>query len=158
MAPEITACLKEVERWEHMKDRREPLTVDMIYFQQTLCRPSTPHSIEQALYDWEVTGIYGGFRLTEWAQKENVRRLDQIKLTIDGAPAAFTINDLQFKGDNNRWMNRREALQRPYLVKQAIVRWRFQKNGTKNEKKTFVRISSGDSTLCAVSAWLRIAQ
>jgi len=158
MAPEITACLKEIERWENMKDRREPLTVDMIYYQKSLCRPSTPHSLEQALYDWETTGIYGGFRLTEWAQKENVRRFDQIKLTIDGEPAAFMITDLEFKGENNRRMSRAEALAHPFLVKQVIVRWRYQKNGTKNEKKTFVRISGGDSTLCAVSAWMRIVQ
>jgi hypothetical protein len=54
------------------------------------------------------------------------------------------------------------SLRRPY-VEQINVRWRYQKNGDKNEKKTFVRIGRsnrdrGTSTLCAVSAWLRVAQ
>ena len=48
------------------------------------------------------------------------------------------------------------ALQCSYLVQQVLVRWQFQKNGTKKEQKTFVRISGGDCSLCAVSAWLCI--
>jgi len=158
LAPPIASSLKEVARWENMIDRREPLTVDMIHFQKTLCRDSTPHSLEQAMYDWETTGIYGGFRLSEWAQEDHVHRLDQVKLAIDGEPTAFLMDDLTFKGANGRHMTRNEALARPSLVRQVIVCWRFQKNGTKKEKKTFVRITSGDRSLCAVSAWLRIVQ
>jgi hypothetical protein len=155
-APPIASVLKEIERWENMIDRREPLTVDMIHFQKTLCRDSTPHSLDQAMYDWETTGIYAGFRLSEWAQEDHVQRLDQVKLTIDGEPTAFLIDDLEYKGENGRFMTRQAALQRSYLVQQVLVRWRFQKNGTKKEQKTFVRISGGDRSLCAVSAWLRI--
>ena len=33
-APTITACLDEIKRWENMPNRREPLTIDMIYHQQ----------------------------------------------------------------------------------------------------------------------------
>jgi hypothetical protein len=158
LAPDISACYRELERWENMKDRREPLTIDMIYYQKSLCRPSTPHSLEQVMMNWEVAGIYGGFCLAEWAQNENVERRDQVNLTIDGFPMAFLISDLEFKGENNRRMTRHDAMQRPYLVQQVIVRWRFQKNGNINEKKTFVRVGGGDSTLCAVTAWMNIVQ
>jgi hypothetical protein len=158
LAPLISACLKEVEHWENMEDRREPLTVDMVYYQTTLCHDSTPHSQASSMCDWFITGMYGGFRLAEWAQDKNVVHRDQIKLAIDGEPTAFLISDLEFKGENGRRMMRADALQRPYLVKQITLRWRYQKNGTKNEKKTFVRITGGDTTLCAVSAWLRIIQ
>ena len=158
LAPDIASCLREIERWENMKDRHEPLTTDMIYYQKTLCRASTPHSEHQAMLNWEVTGIYGGFRLSEWAQKEGVERCDQVKRTIDGSPMAFLITDLEFKGENNRRLTRSAALHRPYLVQQVIVCWRYQKNGNKNEKKTFVRVGGGDSTLCAVTAWMNIAQ
>jgi hypothetical protein len=159
LAPPIASCLlEEIERWESMIDRREPLTVDMIHFQKSLCRDSTPHSLDQAMYDWETTGIYAGFRLSEWAQEDHVQRLDQVKLAIDGEPTAFLINDLEFRGENGRHMTRQAALQRPYLVQQVLVRWQFQKNGTKKEQKTFVRITGGDRSLCAVSAWLRIVK
>jgi hypothetical protein len=159
LAPPITACLKEVQRWENMEDRREPLTTDMIHYQKTRTCPSQPHSLDQALLDWWVCGIYAGFRLAEWAQHENVKHRHQVKLTIDGQPVAFLIDDLEFYGENRRRMSLSDALRRPYLVRQIDLRWRFQKNGTKNEKKTFVRIGRGTaSTLCAVSAFLRIAQ
>jgi hypothetical protein len=110
------------------------------------------------MYDWETTGIYAGFRLSEWAQDDHVARLDQVKCAIDGEPTAFLIDDLEFRKENGRHMSRSEALQHPRMVRQVLVRWRFQKNGTKGEKKTFVRISSGDFSLCAVSAWLRIVR
>jgi hypothetical protein len=163
LAPEITDCLKEIHRWENMKDRREPLTTDMIHFQQTQCLPFTPHSVENVMLDWEVIGIYAGLRLSEWAQEDHVRHRDQVKLTIDGSPTAFLINDLEFFQKGRRRLDRSAALRRPYLVEQVDVRWRYQKNGEKNEKKTFVRIGRsirdrGTSTLCAVSAWLRVAQ
>jgi hypothetical protein len=159
MAPEIQSCLAEIKRWENMKDRREPLTTDMIYFQKLQCSAATPHSVDQAMYDWEVTGIYAGLRLSEWAQKDHVRCRDQVQKTIDGDPTAFIIGDLEFFGENKRRMTRADALQRPYLVQQVDVRWRYQKNGTKNEKKSFVRIGRGvDAILCGVSAWLRIVK
>jgi hypothetical protein len=158
-APPIAACLKEVQRWENMENRREPLTTDMVQFQKTLTCPSKPHSLEQALYDWWVCGIYAGFRKSEWAQDEHVRFRHQVKLTIDDQPVAFLIDDLEFFGENRRRMTLAYALRFPHLVQQIDLRWRFQKNGNKNEKKTFVRIGRGHSaTLCAVSAFMRIAQ
>jgi hypothetical protein len=110
------------------------------------------------MFDWWVTGIYAGFRLTEWAQTEHVHRLDQVKVTIDGNPAAFLIDDVEFKGENGWHMTRLDALRCPYLDRQVTVCWRYQKNGTKNKKKTFVHITSGDASLCAVTAWMRIIQ
>ena len=84
-----------------MKDHHEPMTTDMIYYQKSLCQPSTPHSKEQAMLSWKVTSIYGGFCLSEWAQKENIEHHDQVKLTIDGYLMAFLISDFEFKGENN---------------------------------------------------------
>ena len=163
MAPDITDMLKEVHRWENMKDRREPLTTDMIHYLRSLCNPSLPHDVTTSIVDWLITGIYAGFRLSEWAQEDHVRNRSQVKLTIDGDPMAFLISDLEFFGENRRRMTLSDALRRPYLVQQVDVRWCYQKNGNKNEKKTFVPVGcSGPGvispTLCAVSAWLRIAQ
>lgn len=108
--------------------------------------------------DWFINGLYGGFLLSEWAQDEHVVHRNQIKLAIDGKPTAFLISNLEFKGENGCHMTRAEALRRPYLVTQITVSWRYQQNGNKNEKTIFVRITGGDTTLCALSAWLRIVQ
>jgi len=160
MAPEIDRCIKEIKRWEDMKDRREPVTSDMIHYQKTVADSTPIHSVDRAMYDWLACGIYAGFRLSEWAQNDHVRHLDNVKQTIDGSPTAFLITDVTYFGENRRHMSRHEALRRPYTVLQVDLRWRYQKNGTKNEKKTFVRIGRGRSisTLCAVSAWMRIVQ
>jgi hypothetical protein len=157
IAPEIQTCILEIKRWENMPDRREPLTTDMIQYQKLQCSSATPHSLNQALYDWFVTGIYAGFRLSEWAQDDHVRTRLQVKQTIDGDPTAFLIGDIEFYGENRRRMSRGEALRRPYTVFTIDCRWRYQKNGKKCEKKTFTRIGRGhDAILCGVSAWLRI--
>jgi hypothetical protein len=72
---------------------------------------------------------------------------------------AFVIGDLKFFGENRHHMSLSYALAHPHFVKSVDVRWWYQKNGTKNEKKTFVRIGAGGPrNLCTVSAWLRIAQ
>jgi hypothetical protein len=156
MAPAITACLDEIKRWENMPNRREPLTIDMIYFQKTQCSSNTPFSEQQVMFDFEVVGIFAGLRLGEWAQDDHVRRLDQIRRNIDGTPTAFIIGDLEFFSTNKRRMTLAEALIRLDLVLQIDVRWRFQKNGEINQKKSFIRVGIRGTTLCGVSAWLRI--
>ena len=156
MAPAITDCLDEIKRWENMPNRREPLTIDMIYHQQRQCSSLTPHSVAQVMFDFEVVGIFAGLRLGEWAQEDHVRRLDQIRQNIDGTPTAFIIEDLEFFGKNKRRMDLDEALQKPDFIYQIDVCWRFQKNGEIKQKKSFVRMGHRGTTLCGVSAWLRI--
>jgi hypothetical protein len=156
-APPIQLCIDEIKRWENLPNRREPLTVDMIYHQYGKCISATPHSVDHVLYDFEVIGIYSGVRLGEWAQTDNVRRLDQIRLNIDGTPAAFIISDLTFFGENKYLLSLAAALANPDLVFSVDVCWRFQKNGEIKQKKTFPRASRGNTILCSVCAWLRVA-
>jgi hypothetical protein len=158
MPPEIHAIIKEVERWERMPNRREPLTTDIIHYQQLQCNESQPHALEQAMFDWLVVGIYSGNRLSEWAQEDHVRFLHQVRTAIDGDPMAFLIDDLEFYGENRRRMSLHDALRHSNRVQQVDVRWRYQKNGEKDQKKTFVRIGMGGGTLCGVTAWLRIVK
>jgi hypothetical protein len=73
IAPAITVCLDEIKRWENVPNRREPLTTDMIYYQQTQCSIGTPYSEHHVLFDFQVIAIYSGIRLGEWAQNDNVR-------------------------------------------------------------------------------------
>ena len=93
---------------------------------------------------------------SEWAQEDHVQRLDPVKLTIDSEPTAFLITDLEYKGENGRHMTRQAVLQRSYLIQQNYHSLAVPQNGTKKEQKTFVRVTGGDCSLCAVSAWLRI--
>jgi hypothetical protein len=156
--PSIKNIINEVKRWEEAPNRREPLTKTMIIHQKTRCIHSQPHSVDNAMYDWEVIGIYAGPRLAEWAQADHVRTVSQVLTNpFDGLPRAFILDDVEFFADSRRRLSRPTAFATPLHVQQIDVCWRWQKNGTRNEKKTFLRIP-GDPLLCAVSAWLRITQ
>ena len=163
LAPEISVCLDKIKCWEDMQDRHEPLTVEMIHHQHSLCLPSTPFSVDHAMRNWFVTGIYASFCLSEWAQEDHICSRAQVKLTQEGDPTAFLISDLEFFGQFQCCCTLTGALCHPYLVQQVDLRWRYQKNQMKNEKKTFICIHrsshmGSSPTLCAVSAWLCIVQ
>ena len=149
----ITAVLNEVKHWETMPNRSEPLTIDMISYQQLKCRLDTPHAKEATMYNWEVFDIYAGPHHTKWAQRDG----NGIVSNINETAKAFLINDFQFHGENRCHMSCIDALQNPHLVHTIDVTWRFQKNGENGEKKTFVHAFDNPS-LCAVSTLLRIAQ
>jgi hypothetical protein len=136
-----------------MPNRREPLTVDMVSYQQLQCATNKPHSEASAMYDWEVFGIYAGNRLTKWAQRDGT----DIVLNIDNSPKAFIISDIEFFSKNWHCCSLQFALQHSHLIHTTTVTWRFQKNGKNGEKKTFVH-AFDNPVLCAVSALLRIAQ
>jgi hypothetical protein len=108
------------------------------------------------LFNFQVIAIYSGIRLGEWAQNDNVRQLDQIRLNINGTPTAFIFDDLEFYGRNKRVMSRASAIANQELVLQIDVRWRFQKNGEIIQKKYFLHVGLRKATLCSVSAWLHV--
>jgi hypothetical protein len=127
----------------------------MIYHQNGKCISATPHSVDQVLYDFEVIGIYSGVRLGEWAQTNNVRRLDQIRLNIDGTPAAFIISDLTFFGENKYRLSLPAALANPNLVFSVDVCWQFQKNGEIKERRRFLARAAARrffAVLCLVTS------
>jgi hypothetical protein len=92
----IASVLSEVKCWENIPDRQEPLTVDMIHYQNLQRNKNTPHSKDAIMYNWEVFGIYASNRLSEWAQYNG----KDIVVNIDGTAKAFTITDLKFFGEN----------------------------------------------------------
>jgi hypothetical protein len=128
---QISCILAKVKHWEKMPNRREPLTVDMVLYQQLLCSTNEPHSEASAVYDWEVFGIYAGNCLTKWAQHDGT----DIVLNIDESPKAFIISDIEFFGKNWRRCSLHFALQHPRLIHTATVTWCFQKNRENGEKK-----------------------
>jgi hypothetical protein len=154
IAPAIKVCLDEIKRWENVPNRREPLTTGMIV--QTRCSTGTPYSEHHVLFDFQVIAIYSRIRLGEWAQNDNIRGLNQIRLNIEGTPKAFIINDLEFYGRNKCVMSRASALANQELILQIDVQWRFQKNGEINQKKYFLCMGLHKATLCSVFAWLRV--
>jgi hypothetical protein len=92
----IASVLLEVKRWENIPDCQEPLTVNMINYQNLQHNKNTPHSEDAIMYDWKVFGIYAGNRLSEWAQYDG----KDIVANIDGTVKAFMITNLKLFGEN----------------------------------------------------------
>jgi hypothetical protein len=164
LCPEITSVLAECKRWEDMERRREPFTLEMLkrLIEIHTEASASPDSLLVALSDWFTWGLFGGFRLSEWAQSStsNIRtpernRRDQTQ--------AFLPNDLQFE------LFRTPQGRRPrpvgldilaYPVEKVAKFWvtfRTQKNPKKDGQKILFS-AAPTATFCPVRTVYRILE
>jgi len=112
----------------------------MVEHQETLGNTASTLSLDAALADWFILGLYAGFRLSEWAQPSNIRKYATFQRAIDNSSRAVTANDFSFDDDYSH----------------VTICWRFQKNGQNGEKVTFA--ASKDPSRCPVAAAHRIIE
>ncbi|KAG7354495.1 hypothetical protein IV203_003851 [Nitzschia inconspicua] len=151
----LEKVLKEQKRWEDVPDRREGWTVGL---QLALMKKYSHFPFRgkhQTITDWFVVALHGGFRRAEWAQDRSHTKLNQPERNVRNDPAAFCLDDVQFKGDNGRPLLHSSVLQSPESAIFVTVRWRMQKNGDHGKKKLFTR-NDEDNRLCCVHHWIRI--
>ena len=115
----------------------------MVEYQQTIAASAEPDSLDDAIADWLVLGMYTGFRLSEWAQPDaSLKRTNTFQRNRDGSSTAITAQDIIFSIKNN-----------PHLFD---VRWRFQKNGANGQRITFSNNVARNR--CPLQAAMRITQ
>lgn len=70
LAPCIRGVLDPLKKWEGLPNRRETFTTGML--DHTIAKASKTHvdGIESALADHFTTGLYAGYRCSEWAQSD----------------------------------------------------------------------------------------
>ena len=152
-SPDIYKVLNELKRWEAMPNRREPVTVAMLHKMHALCTILHDDSLETALYDWNVLGIYYGFRLGEWAQNASTKSIPL--RSIDSSPIAFTFNDITFYGPNRKRLHQTwDTIIDTTAVAEVQLRWTVQKN--LNNGETISQAKNTNIRLCAVLAALRV--
>jgi hypothetical protein len=133
----ISEILHEQRRWESQPERREPLTWEMIEYLQTLPTPAS--SRLAALTDWFIVGMYAGFRLSEWAQPDNLPSAYPYQLGRRGDSLAITAGDIRFSSQG------------------LSITWRYQKNGRNDEKILFAATPSKPAR-CPFLAMQRIVR
>ena len=137
----ISTLLREQTRWEKVPNRKEPVTEPMLRdMHQHAATTGDPDDIHHVVAEFATIGAVGGaFRLTEWAQENDVHK-NGTKKNIDGSHAAFTLDDMIFYGKNNKRLRQsdRQLLNEDDVYKVSF-RWRFQKNGENGEIKTLSR-------------------
>jgi hypothetical protein len=105
----------------------------------SLCPACSPDSIIPVITDWAGCGLYGGFRLTEWAQDDSHSAIDNPFLEIHSQPKAFCLGDLSWKTGANHPLNLAAALHDESLVGRLSLTFKAQKNGENGEQHLFTR-------------------
>ncbi len=148
----INDIILEQKRWEEKPNRREPLTWPMIeYIQKSNTRNSThKSSLQNAILDWFIIGMYTGQRLSEWAQEKG----KILAKNRDGRPTAFIPSDINFLDKRGAFID--DPLRDTNNIYSVNVQWRSQKNGVNGEIITFSR--NKNNSRCPVLAFLRVIQ
>jgi hypothetical protein len=152
IAPCIKSILDEVKRWEDMPKRREPFTPEMWkHLHSQLCPSESPDSSTAACTDWFTCGLFGGLRLSEWAQDDAHQTLDNPTLNYRSDPKAFCLYDFSFRGPGNVRITHEAALVAELAdIERVIITFRMQKNGQNGETRTFIR--NEGKALCFIRA------
>ena len=62
----IKNLLSEIKRWESMPNRRETITIKMMFHMFKKYKGNHVCNLDLVTCDWNVLGIFHGFRLCEW--------------------------------------------------------------------------------------------
>jgi hypothetical protein len=155
----VKAVLVEMERWEKVALRREPFTVEMQEYlnEQTANLPSSNKRV--IFSKWSTCGLYGAFRLNEYAQPAG-HSWNNPLLDPEFNPKAFCLGDLEFTTKDKKYLSLSEVLQAlakedHEFVYRITLTFRFQKNGENGQVKSFIR-NDKKPHLCFVRAMLAI--
>ena len=154
----VTDVLNEIKRWEQVPNRREPLTKSMINYiikKGKSFSTNINDNLYSAIGDWLILGLQSGFRRKEWAQdKTHLSKFKDIQRNVDKSPAAFILEDFEFRGTNNRRLDNKnsKAISRATIVN---VKWRYQKNNDNGQIISYTE-DKNDPNFCYVKAAKRI--
>jgi len=120
----IESILKEAKRCESVPDRKEPVTWDMIHWLMRRAAGQPHVSLDAAMTDWLVLGMYTGFRISEWATPNSYQSPNVFQLARDGSCLAINATDM--------------VLSPPTATNLTVtIRWRWQKNGQNGQRISF---------------------
>ena len=157
LAPVIKHYLDALKKWESIPDRREPMTLEMIDECRTAAVGTPSSSIEHALVDFYITGIFAGYCISEWSQGSKSNwHIGTHRLNFKDNVYAITLADLDFRTNTNARVSLQFLfLNDDYIPAMCIVHFDAQKNGEHDETKKFSR-NDEKPHLCFIRAKLRI--
>jgi hypothetical protein len=158
--PFFDTRLKEVRRWQGIKNRQEAVTKTMVNLLRQWVQEQDNNSHDKALLDWLIVGLYTGFRAIEWLQEKacskeaDFRIAEEVSGRRDNLIYALTGMDVRFVNKANQPIA--APLETTVLdIAATKIRWRFQKNGEHGEEVTFASCHE-DPDFCVTRAMLRI--
>ena len=77
-----------------MTNHREHIKVKIALCVHKKCVEKHPESLDSALYDWRILGIFHGFCLYKWNKTDQTTPLTR----LDDLLATLVFTDMQFQG------------------------------------------------------------
>ena len=100
-APCLAAIFAELKRLDEVPSKQEPYTIQMQDALRDMAKGQDFLELIPALLDWFTKGLFGGCRLSEWAQRDSASKLGLQAVDVKGVALAFCIDDLDFRGVGN---------------------------------------------------------
>jgi len=145
----LQAVYDDHDRWMDVPDRHEPFTVEMLEEQIHRANASGSNfwALAAAVADWEECGLFGGFRISEWAQTSS-KDWDPAKpaLNIRNETQAFTLLDIRARTKNGQWLRGAQIISGPMNnIKCMWLRFKTQKNGENGQEIMWVATDDLDA-------------
>ena len=140
---ELKGLYDELQRWETVPNRREPFTVEML----TAMHDGTfGHHEHDSLFaccrDWFGSGMYTGYRRTEFCQDSSKTKAH---LDIFGDTKAFCLGDVKWQLRDGQRLIGAACLTYPRSdIYKGWLCWRTQKNGDNGENRMFTQPEPAD--------------
>jgi hypothetical protein len=152
----LSDVFDELKRWEDVPNRREPFTLEMLdeMKREFVNCGLGSNTLSAALLDWFECGLFGGFRLSEWAQEATKSEMNSYQLNKRHEAQALCMCDVRFESaERGQYSAAAAAAATDTTMVKCWIKFRTQKNGQNGEEKLFVRNTAGK---CFPSAMLRI--
>ena len=147
--PRFVRIFREMERWENMASRQDPVTRGMALWLRAATLSSPLASEQRAIANWIALGLSAGVRISEYGQPSSKIMYLPKSSPFRGLPRVFIADDFVFHSSPSG-----VPLQSPSrtAAQYVTIRWRVQKNGHNGETVTFAAIpaTSPYHLLCPV--------
>ena len=135
---ELKGLYDELQRWEALPNRREPFTVEML---NAMHEGTFGHHDHASLFcccrDWFGSGMYTGYRRTEFCQDSS---RTTAMLDIFGNTKAFCLGDVTWQLRDGKRLIGAACLDYSRLdISKGWLCWRTQKNGANGEIRMFTQ-------------------
>lgn len=151
----VQVIIEALKRYEGEEDRKEIITDGMfLWIKQHAEKQTSEDCLERAIFDWLVWGRYGGPRRSEWCQTKK-EEYEPAFNAPEGECAAFRDDDACFYDREGRQRDVDCITEEELAISE--MRWRYQKNGVRNEKIPYAK-DDENPDWCAALAMHRIAK
>jgi hypothetical protein len=164
--PIIAQRLAFFRKWDKIKPKREPYTLEMFQtFQGQVAKQESLNpkiaflDLHSLVYDTQILGIFTGSRVSEYAQSKGKRSMVSRVPARPGTKAtsakavAFVASDFEFLSASGRTVAHTTLFHSPDAATQLNITFRHDKSG---RSYTTRKYGKGNAWMCPIRAAIRL--